>query len=270
MTFQGQHRERTFDNVKQFWLETAKTFKLDPQGTIRDRHFRTLEIEEICKVIQGKGKVLDVGCGQGYSTIYYSREVKEIIGVDYCEDFIVWARELLRQFPDPAVMIKNNITFQVADVRNLPFTNEEFDAIVCERVLINLPEKEMQWAAVQELSRVLKPGGLLACAEVTRQGHEQVNRFRTQFGLVPLEQYWHNLYINEAEFIPFVQQYFDLLAVKRFGMYHFISKVIHPLLVAPAEPRFDAKINEIALQIARKIPEFEDCGHQVMFVLKKK
>ncbi len=45
---------------------------------------------------------------------------------------------------------------------------------------------------------------------------------------------------------------------------------IHPLLVAPDPPRYDAKINEIAREVARLYPDFEGLGHLVAFVFRKK
>lgn len=270
MTKQGKKRKRTWKNIKNFWNETAKKYKLNPKGTIRDHYFRLLEISEIRKLIENKDKVLDIGCGNGYSTICYSQDVNHIIGVDYCREFIKYANKLLKNFSDKNVNIKNNVKFQVGDITKIDFNDEEFNAIICERVLINLPSRELQKRAINELHRVLKKDGLLILVEVTEQGHENVNRFRNMFGINSIERYWHNLYLDEAEFTTYVKKDFDVLATKRFGMYHFISKVIHPLLVAPKEPKFDAKINEVAMKISKKIPEFNDCGHQVMFVLRKK
>jgi hypothetical protein len=52
-------------------------------------------------------------------------------------------------------------------------------------------------------------------------------------------------------------------------MYYFISRVIHPLLVAPDKPKYDARINSVALEICKKIPDFRDMGHVALFVLRK-
>ena len=65
-------------------------------------------------------------------------------------------------------------------------------------------------------------------------------------------------------------QAFELVETIRFGMYGFISKVVHPLMVAPQEPSFDAKINEVAAEMALKMPDFDGCSHQVLFVFRKK
>jgi hypothetical protein len=51
------------------------------------------------------------------------------------------------------------------------------------------------------------------------------------------------------------------------GCIIFISRVIHPLLVYPEEPKFESRINEIARLISSKIPNYEDIGHIVGYVL---
>lgn len=269
MTFQGEKKERTLENVKQFWEETAARFQTDPRGMIRDVYFQQLEIDAIRKLIRGKQKVLDMGCGNGFATLHYSQDVGHITGVDYCAGWIAAAQQLRAQFPDENVKLRDNIEFQVGNILELPFADGEFDVVICERVLINLPSWELQQQALGELHRVLQKGGLFICVEVTEEGHAAVNAYRTRFGLEGLERYWHNLYLKEGVFLEHMRQHFSLQGIQRFGMYQFLSKVVHPLLVAPEQPKFESRFNEIARNIAQHVPEFEDCGHQVMFVFEK-
>ena len=82
--------------------------------------------------------------------------------------------------------------------------------------------------------------------------------------------HWHNTYVDEPAFLQAVAPTFELQETIRFGMYGFLSKVVHTLLVQPEEPSFDAPLNEVAARIARKIPDFEGCSHQVLFVFRKR
>ncbi|MEW6542402.1 MAG: hypothetical protein AB1411_02200 [Nitrospirota bacterium] len=52
-------------------------------------------------------------------------------------------------------------------------------------------------------------------------------------------------------------------------MYYFLSRVVHPLLVRPEAPRFDAAINSIARRICSEIPDYEELGHVALWVLRK-
>ncbi len=49
-----------------------------------------------------------------------------------------------------------------ADAESLPFADDSFDAVTCQTVLIHL---ENPLDALREMKRVLKPDGILICAE---------------------------------------------------------------------------------------------------------
>lgn len=61
-------------------------------------------------------KVLDAGCGYGR----WSELFKDYVGVDFSEDFIDLAKS---KYPDK--------TFLVADLKSLPFADNEFDMAFC-------------------------------------------------------------------------------------------------------------------------------------------
>lgn len=88
-------------------------------------------------------KILDAGTGEGYflTTI----KAKEKIGIELSEKRVITA---LKLFP--------NLRISVADVRNLPFSDNSFDVIVCSEVLEHVDGFER---AIQEFKRCIKPGG---------------------------------------------------------------------------------------------------------------
>lgn len=260
-----QEREEKIKVVKEYWENQALKYGTDPRSTIRDHQFRLLEMEAIKDILNKNNIVLDVGCGNGYQTLEYAKNVKQITGVDYSKKMIEVANKAKEKSP-----IKNNIQFKISDVLNLDYPENTADVVICERLLINLPTYEDQKKAILNIHKCLKPNGKLVLSEVTQKGHDKLNELRKLFGLDKIKIHWHNLYIDEEDFIPFLSQYFNILEIKRFGMYNFISKVIHPLLVHPEEPQFDAKINEIARHIGRKITNYKDASHQVTFILEKK
>lgn len=105
--------------------------------------------------------LLDVGCGQCHWTRIVSRFLPkgaEVIGVDSDPK---WAREddKLREF-----FVAKEIGFEIkkADVLSLPFADDSFDAVTCQTVLIHI---ENPIDALREMKRVLKPNGILICAE---------------------------------------------------------------------------------------------------------
>ena len=57
----------------------------------------------------------------------------------------------------------SNARFQVADAANLPFPDDHFDVVHCCAVLMHIPDT---MAALAEIKRVLKTGGILGAREL--------------------------------------------------------------------------------------------------------
>src|SRR3989344_6863752 len=229
-----------YNIVKKYWELTAEKLGTDPRATIKDHQFRLLEIDTIKNYLTENDVVIDIGCGNGYSTLEYAKIVKEITGIDYSKNMIKFANEASKKIKG-----KNNFEFKIGDILNIELPENYYHVAISERCLINLPSNMDQERAVLNIYKSLKMGGKFIIAEVTLEGHRKINALRELFGLDKIKVHWHNVYIKEEEFLPFLLKYFKLLETKRFGMYQFLSKIVHPLLVEPEEPKFEAKINEI-------------------------
>ncbi len=105
--------------------------------------------------------LLDVGCGQCHWTRIISSFLEKSAKVTAVDSDPKWAREnieLQRFFAGKEIAFQ----IQKADALNLPFADDSFDAVTCQTVLIHL---ENPSDALREMKRVLKPGGILICAE---------------------------------------------------------------------------------------------------------
>ena len=96
--------------------------------------------------------ILDLGCGTGSMTFTLAQrgDHKAIVGVDVSEVYVDHARSCNDE---------PRITFEVADGSALPFENNTFDQAVSQLVLQFMPDP---FPAVEEMCRVVKPGGLIA------------------------------------------------------------------------------------------------------------
>ncbi len=103
--------------------------------------------------------VLDFGCGSGNISVGLAKAVGpgEMHGVDLSEAQIEMARALA--VSDGA----GNAIFHVGNATALPFPDCLFDVAHCHDVLMYVPDTQ---AALAEVKRVLKPGGLIACREM--------------------------------------------------------------------------------------------------------
>ena len=106
------------------------------------------------QIADGKD-VLDAGCGVGYGSRILAEAGGHVTGVDASDDAIA---ESIRRAGDLA-------EFRVADVTMLPFAPHSFDAVVCFEVIEHLGNRE---AALDELKRVLRPGGVAIVSSPNR------------------------------------------------------------------------------------------------------
>jgi ubiquinone/menaquinone biosynthesis C-methylase UbiE len=97
--------------------------------------------------------VLDLGSGNGQTSIKIANSVKKVIGFEINDSLVKRAQEEAR--------IKNliNAEFLVGDAnQKLPFKNYYFDKMICSDVLEHLYKRDF---ALSEMKRVLKPAGIL-------------------------------------------------------------------------------------------------------------
>ena len=99
--------------------------------------------------------LLDVGCGPGSITVELASRVGsgEVIGIDVAKEVIAAAAN---EFASPE---RGNLRFAVRDAYELGFSDHRFDVVYARQVLQHLSDPV---AALVEMRRVLKPGGLLA------------------------------------------------------------------------------------------------------------
>jgi ubiquinone/menaquinone biosynthesis C-methylase UbiE len=103
-------------------------------------------------------RVLEAGCGVGAQTVTLARNSPDahFISIDHSPQSLEAARARVRE-----AAIKN-VTFQQADILDLPFAEESFDHVFVCFVLEHLPCPREALASL--LSR-LKPGGTLTVIE---------------------------------------------------------------------------------------------------------
>jgi ubiquinone/menaquinone biosynthesis C-methylase UbiE len=244
----------------------------DDRGTADDFHLREMEIQTGLRYMQDGHKVLDVGSGTGYSLRQYARALAiDGVGVDYAESMVMTAAA---KYAETRKELKGTLRFTHASVLDLPFEDNTFDVVTSGRCLMALLDWGLQKKAMVEINRVMKPGGVFVMMEGTFQGLERLNDMRERFGLTPIDARGLNrlvtLKFDEDALVEFGQGVMDLMTIHRYGMYYFISRVIHPLLVAPEQPRYDARINEVARLIAEKIPDYQGLGHMAAFIWRKR
>ncbi|UEM24600.1 class I SAM-dependent methyltransferase (plasmid) [Skermanella mucosa] len=94
------------------------------------------------------GRVLDLGCNNGYGSFELSRHGHRVVGVDVSAEALDDAR---RRFS------ADNLDYRQVSGQDLPFEADSFDLITSFQVIEHIVEMEPY---LREIRRVLKPGGL--------------------------------------------------------------------------------------------------------------
>ncbi len=127
------------------WNKVAKRYTKDQeQSEFVESNKRVVKTR--FKNLTGK-KVLDLGCGYGFYTDYFKSIGADVLGVDGSANMVKIARTRYK-----------NCFFEVCDITEIfPFTNESFDLIFCNQVLMDVENIENVFS---ECYRVLKPNGI--------------------------------------------------------------------------------------------------------------
>lgn len=104
--------------------------------------------EWICS--RAAGDVLEVAVGTGQNLPYYPAGIR-FTGIDLSPKMLAFARRRADELGLAADL-------READAQALPYADESFDAVVCALSLCTIPDNR---AAIAEMRRVLRPGGVL-------------------------------------------------------------------------------------------------------------
>ena len=154
---------RTHQTGRDQPIHWARTYDLATGLFWRRRRLRAMFAADL--ELRAGERVLDVGCGSGRLAMVFAARVAptgSVDGIDAAAEMINLATSRAR---------KHNLSasFQVAYAQKLPFPNATFDAVACTLALHHVAEDDRQ-TAIEEMYRVLKPGGRLLIAEF-RGGH---------------------------------------------------------------------------------------------------
>lgn len=106
---------------------------------------------------QASGNTLEVAVGTGLNLPLYPADVT-LTGIDLSEGMLNVARSRSKQ-------VDRTVELRRGDAHTLPFESTTFDTVVCTFGLCAIPDLD---AAVDEMVRVLRPGGALILVDHVR------------------------------------------------------------------------------------------------------
>jgi ubiquinone/menaquinone biosynthesis C-methylase UbiE len=259
----------TQSEVYEYWTRQAREHGQSPSASWSDHLVIELEISEIAKHLADKDKVLDLGCGNGYSSMQFAcaRQIA-LRGLDYVPEMIEQAKARLGTMQDK---LAGSVEFDVGDITRLKEASNSYDKAIVVRVLINLGTWERQLGALRECIRVLKPGGLLLLSEATLQGWRRLNALREEWGMDAIPMPSFNQYLDQEKVIAAVDREAKLLELSNFASTYYVgTRVLKPLLAQAAHaPVSVADPNAEWNRWFSQLPPAGDYGTQKLFVFRK-
>lgn len=141
------------------------------------RHDPWPEFELLKQVIESVAtlhatSLLDVGCGNG--RLIEALPAVHYTGLDLSSQLLTIAQQ---RFP--------HYQFVQGSVLQLPFPDQQFDVVACVATLQHIPSVPYRQLALQEMARVLKPGGTLFMLNWNLADQPQYQQYQSGEGYDP-------------------------------------------------------------------------------------
>ena len=236
------------NKILEHYTSEAKFYKAYPKSTMPDLFIRGLEVskltETLTKLSNKNTKVLEVGCGNGYTISKLSKKLEcNFVGIDSNQQMIQLASKRRLK----------KIIFSKQSILEPKFRSGMFDIVFTQRCLFNLISWKSQKTALNQIHRLLKKDGFLVLLEAFDDGLKELNQARHIIGLEKISPAWHNLYINKTKLHDFIQKKFvngdpksKKLTYDNFlSSYYFGSRILYPgLLEKKSQIKYNNKFVE--------------------------
>jgi ubiquinone/menaquinone biosynthesis C-methylase UbiE len=259
----------SLDQIREHWTRQAMEHGQSPAASWSDVNVIEMEIREISQCLAEGERVLDIGCGTGYSTVQFAAQRRIAIrGLDLIPEMIAEARARLRNV---VTGLAGTVDFGVGDITGLNEPDGTYDKVVVIRVIINLGDWPRQRRGLGECVRVLKPGGLLLLSEATLQGWRQLNTFRREWNLPEIPVPPFNRYLDQEEVCSAVAPGLELVKLVDFASTYYVgTRVLKPLLARAQGATVDVANPDMEWnRWFAQLPAVGNYGIQKLFVFRK-
>ncbi len=153
---------------------------------------------------------LDIGCGQGIYAQYLNQHAKKVVGIDFSYNNV------------KNTLNDNNKYALNSDGTNLPFKSNNFDFCYSINVLHHLPSRDMQKRFIDEMIRVVKPGGMLFFFDLSQKNPLFAFYLNYIFPIIRSIDEGDELFYNEKDIVKLTKNKARLIDV---DFYSFVPDI---------------------------------------------
>ena len=161
------HYDRLLPYYRSLWGEHIHHGYWDGDESPAEAQVKLVETLAARSGIQRGGRILDVGCGIGGSSLWLASELGcQVLGITISPKQAAMAADRAREQG-----LSRRVRFKVKDANQLDLPPESFDAVWVIEASEHLTDKPR---FIRDCARILRPGGMLAiCAWVAADRLEQ-------------------------------------------------------------------------------------------------
>lgn len=148
-------------NIVDFYTNYDEDIRLQSNNARKVEFITTTTMLNSC--INQTDRILEVGAGTGVYSMYYAERGHEVTATDLTPKHVEIIESKIRANPTLRMNAKVANATELID-----FENDTFDVVLCLGPMYHLIDRDAQEKCLSECLRVLKPGGILALAYITK------------------------------------------------------------------------------------------------------
>jgi SAM-dependent methyltransferase len=145
---------KSYDDTASEYYRVVSKFELLP------------EIKKFSKKVKKDGRILDLGCGPGHHSKYFSTQNFKVTGIDLSSEMIKLAKS---EF--------GGLDFRVMDILDLDFEENSFDGVWASASLLHINKNQLELILIK-IKEILINDGILYISLKEGKGSELFNDIR--------------------------------------------------------------------------------------------
>jgi trans-aconitate methyltransferase len=155
-----------YEGVKQYWSNARPSilgpYMMDgfgfPAAAGRFRfHAENQIVQKLIRGVNGRGTVLDLGCGVGYWTEFFARHFNRVVAIEGSRPLYEATKERCASYPNVKTIHGDVVAFEPED---------RYDLVFLGGLLMYLNESDVV-DLLRKVIASLEPGGMILCREST-------------------------------------------------------------------------------------------------------